>query len=104
MNSWQGTSGYYNPGSSGYVQCNSFGYSTTCNRVGYVAPSYTPGIRGGSVNRYYRYELDCKDGTFDRKGDRVQGIRRKGWMSVVEDPTALTVARKYCPIISSLPK
>ena len=104
MNSWQGTSGYYNPGSSGYVQCNSFGYSTTCNRVGYVAPSYTPGIRGGSVNRHYRYELDCKDGSFDRKGDRVQGIRRKGWMSVVEDSTALTVARKYCPIISSLPK
>ena len=103
-NSWQGTNGYYNPGNSGYVQCNSYGYSTTCNRVGYVAPSYTPGTSGGSSNRHYRYELDCKDGTFDRKGDRAQGIRKKGWMSVLEDPTALAVARKYCPVISSLPK
>ena len=103
-NSWHGTPGYYNPGSEGSVSCYSYGYSTTCNRVGYVAPSYTPGTRGGSSNRHYRYDLDCKDGTFDRKGDHAQGIRKKGWMSVLEDPTALAVARKYCPIISSLPK
>ena len=103
-NSWQGTNGNYNPGSQGYVQCNSIGYSTTCNRIGYVAPSYTPGRSGGSSNRHYRYELDCKDGTFDRKGDRARGIRKKGWMSVMEDPTALAVARKYCPMISTLPK
>ena len=103
-NSCHGTNATYNPGNDGYVQCNSYGYSTTCNRVGYVAPSYTPGTSGGSSNRNYRYELDCKDGTFDRKGDRARGIRKKGWMSVMEDPTALAVARKYCPIISSLPK
>merc|ERR1711939_271451 len=58
-NSWQGTAPSYNPGSQGYVSCNSYGYSTTCDRIGYIAPSYTPGRSGGSSNRHYRYELDC---------------------------------------------
>ena len=103
-NSWQGTSGNFNPGNDGYVSCTSYGSSTTCNRIGYVAPSYTPGTRGGSANKNYRYELDCRDMTFDRKGDRARGIRKKGWMSVSEDPTATAVAERYCPVISTLPR
>ena len=103
-NSWEGTSGSYNSGSQGTVSCTSYGNSTSCNRTGYVAPSYTPGTSGGSTNRSYRYELDCRDMTFDRKGDRAKGIRKRGWMPVYEDPTASAVAEKYCPMISTLPR
>ena len=103
-NSWQGTSGYYNPGSQGSVSCSTYGSYTSCNRIGYVAPSYSPGTVGGSANRNYVYELDCRDLTFDRKGDKARGIRKRGWMSVLEDPTANAVAQRYCPIIDSLPK
>lgn len=102
-NSWQGTDGYYNPGNPGYVSCTGYGGWTTCRRIGYVPPSYTPGTSGGAENRYFRYDLDCVDGTFDRKGDRLQGIRMRGWLSVTEDPVALMVARRYCPSIHSLP-
>ena len=59
------------------MQCNSFGYSATCNLVEYVAPSYTPGIMGGSVNRHNRYELDCKDGTFIGRVIECKGLEGK---------------------------
>ena len=35
---------------------------------------------------------------------RLDGFANKGWMNVGEDPTALAVANRYCPIIDSLPK
>ena len=104
LNQYQGTRGYYNPGSPGTVNCSSFGYTTSCYRSGYVAPSYTPATPGGIQNRDYLYELDCRDLTFDRKGDYAGGYANKGWMSVNNDPVAETVANKYCPIISKLPK
>ena len=108
-NVYSGSSGYYNPGSPGRQVCNTYvnphgdGGTTNCKTVGYVAPSYTPGTPGGTENRNFRYQLDCKDMTFDRKGD-FSGFGNKGWMGVQDDPTAQAVANKYCPIIDSLPK
>ena len=111
VNTYTGTSGYMNPGSPGSVRCTTspgFGaYSssyTTCSRSGYVAPTYVPGTPGGVQNRKYRYELDCQDMTYDRKGDYAGGVANKGWMSVDNDPTAQAVANKYCSRIHSLPR
>ena len=111
VNTYTGTSGYMTPGSPGSVRCTTspgFGaYSssyTTCSRSGYVAPTYVPGTPGGVQNRKYRYELDCQDMTFDRKGDYAGGVVNKGWMSVDNDPTAQAVANKYCSRIHSLPR
>tara|TARA_B100000674_G_scaffold96798_1_gene69469 strand:+ start:542 stop:1687 length:1146 start_codon:yes stop_codon:yes gene_type:complete len=111
VNTYTGTSGYMTPGSPGSVSCTTspgFGaYSssyTTCRRSGYVAPTYVPGTPGGVQNRKYRYELDCQDMTFDRKGDYAGGVANKGWMSVDNDPTAQAVANKYCSRIHSLPR
>lgn len=103
VNSWEGTEGSYIEGSPGSLECTSYGLTTSCDRVGYIAPKYISGSSGGVENRSYRYELDCRDMTFDRKGDKAKGVRKKGWMPVSEDPTANAVAEKYCPIISSLP-
>ncbi len=111
VNEYAGTSGYMLPGSPGSVSCNTYGgfgaYSssyTTCSRSGYVAPTYVPGTSGGVQNRKYRYELDCQDMTFDRKGDYAGGVANKGWMSVDNDPTAQAVANRYCSSIGSLPR
>ena len=111
VNEYAGTSGYMLPGSPGSVSCNTYGgygaYSstyTTCRRSGYVAPTYVPGTSGGVQNRKYRYELDCQDMTFDRKGDYAGGVANKGWMSVDNDPTAQAVANRYCSSIGSLPR
>ena len=111
VNTYTGTSGYMTPGSPGSVRCTTspgFGaYSssyTTCSRSGYVAPTYVPGTPGGVQNRKCRYELDCQDMTFDRKGDYAGGVVNKGWMSVDNDPTAQAVANKYCSRIHSLPR
>lgn len=41
--------------------------------------------------------------TFDRKGD-FSGWGNKGWLNVSEDPTAETVAERYCPVIDTLDK
>jgi tetratricopeptide (TPR) repeat protein len=110
-NAYDGTRGYYNAGSPGRQVCqtyiNPMGYGgrTNCSTEGYVAPSYRPGTSGGVQAESFRYELDCKDMTFDRKGDLRDGSGwRKGWMNVSADPTAQAVANKYCGIIGSLPK
>ena len=71
--------------------------------MGYVAPRYNPGTHGGVERRSFRYQLDCKDLTFDSKGD-FDGFGNKGWMNVSEDPTAMAVADRYCPTIDSVPK
>ena len=109
LNAYSGTPASYNPGSPGRRVCdttmsfNGLTKTTSCRNVGYVAPSYTPGRPGGVERRSFSYQLDCKDRTFDRKGD-FDGFGNKGWMNVGEDPTALAVANRYCPIIDSLPK
>lgn len=113
VNQYDGTPGYYNPGSPGRQVCSTYGSTygtygygatTSCNTVGYVAPSYSPGTSAGVHHRNYRYELDCRDMTFDRKGDLARGMAMKGWMHVRNDPTAQDVANRYCPIIDSLPR
>ena len=127
-NEYAGTGGSYNPGSSGREVCStnsgmsptltlnqgagrrySYNYArsshTNCRTEGYEAPSYKPGTSGGIQAQSFRYELDCKDMTFDRKGDMLDANgAMKGWMNVSADPTAQAVANKYCRIISSLPK
>ena len=99
VNTYEGTSGSYSPGSPGYTSC----VGGVCRQIGYVAPRYTPGSPGGTQERNFIYELDCVDMTFDRKGDKAGGIYNRGWMPVASDPTASEVARIYCPQIGSIP-
>lgn len=108
VNDYSGTPGYYNSGSSGVINCNtnSFGSTATtyCNRTGYIAPSYTPGTQGGTQKRWFEYQLDCRDLTYNRKGDISAGAFKKGWQDIYYDKTARAVAQKYCPKINSLPR
>ena len=109
LNDYTGTPASYNPGLPGRKVCNTIisyngkSKTTTCQRIGYIPPSYNPGTPGGVERRSFRYQLDCKDKTFDRKGD-FSGFGNKGWMNVSSDPTAQAVANRYCPHIDSLPK
>ena len=108
LNAYVGTPARWNPGQPGTKQCNTiYGFNnsktTTCRNVGYVPPSYTPATPGGVERRSFRYLLDCEDRTFDRQGD-FSGFGNKGWLTVDDDPTALAVADRYCPIINSLPR
>ena len=80
-NSWYGPALSCNPGSQVYVSCKSYGYSITCDRIWYIAPSCAPGRSGGPLNRHHDYVLDCKDCTFDRKVGRARAICKEGWMS-----------------------
>ena len=64
-----------------------------------VQPRHPRGVE----RRSFRYQLDCKDLTFGRKGD-FDGFGNKGWMWVDSDPTAKAVADGYCSAIESLPK
>ena len=101
---YSASSGTFLPGSPGTTSCNTFGSYTSCIPTGGVAPSYIPGQAGGIQKRQYIYHLDCKDLTFDRKGDLANaGGRKHGWMDVYYDPTARAVASKYCGIIETLP-
>ena len=63
-------------------------------------------IPGGVDRQYFKYTLDCKDKTFDRKGDRVNyaGGAMKGWMKTNNDPTAILAQVLYCDSINELPK
>ena len=109
LNEYDGSPGRWNPGQPGRRECktvygfNNTSKTTTCQQVGYVAPSFTPATPGGVERRSFRYQLDCKDMTFDRKGD-FSGWGNKGWMNVREDPTAQAVAERYCPVINTLDK
>ena len=84
--SFSGRTIYYDPGTSGYCSINKYGGSCT------------PGTPGGNRNENFRYQLDCRDRTFNRDGDEYN------WMGIREDPVAETVANKYCPIINTLKK
>ena len=81
---------------------NSYG-NVNCYKSGYVAPTYIPGTPGGVQRGWFEYELDCRDGTYNRKGDISQGIYKKGWQDIYYDPTAKAVAARYCRKITSLP-
>jgi len=72
----------------------------------------TTGVFGGKIlppigdihQREFTYHLDCKDGTFDRLGDKRAPIMFKpiGWKPLTDDPSAKVVFTKYCPKINSL--
>ena len=111
--------GEYIPGERGYIDCDwgssgslygdansvAGGYSSSGGCYGQDStPSIT--IPGGVDVGVFKYLLDCKDKTFDRKGDRisVSGAAMKGWQDVSSDSTATFVADVYCPLISTLPK
>ena len=99
---YKGTNGYTIPGTPPRTTC--FGtYTRQCTTTPGRPARFVPGQPGGTERKSFTYELDCQDRTFDRKGDKAGGGWKKGWESVDEDPTALAVANKYCPIISSLP-
>ncbi len=102
-NVYGGTDGYVLQG-YGNTWCNNYGGQTFCNSYG-SSGGYVPGKQGGTQISQFVYELDCIDMTFDRKGDlkNADGFKL-GWMKVYKDPTAMEVADKYCPKISSLPK
>jgi hypothetical protein len=102
---YTGTNGYMTQGTPDRTVCNTTGYSTSCRTIRGIKPSFVAGRPGGTERKAFIYELDCRDRTFDRKGDKAGGGfgQMKGWASVDKDPTALAVANKYCSIISTLP-
>lgn len=58
----------------------------------------------GSMRSFFRYQLDCRDRSFNRIGDtRVPGAVPKGWQPVENDPTALAVANAWCLRLQALP-
>lgn len=103
--SYEGTKGYMTQGTPDRQVCNRTAYSNYCYTVPGIKPRFVAGQPGGTERKSFTYELDCRDRTFDRKGDKAGGGfgQTKGWASVDQDPTALAVANKYCSIISTLP-
>lgn len=109
---YSGSSGFIIPGKEGFIDCR---YSGSGNILGWSAgggcygesgtqPIYVPGEAGGVQSGIFSYLLDCRDKTFDRKGDLQSASGgRKGWMDISEDPVAAYVADAYCPIIKTLP-
>ena len=98
-NEYEGTDGYYESNGKSYTECNE-GECTTF----WEPPTYREGTEGGIENRIFASELDCIDKTFNRIGDKTGTGGNKGWMNTTEDPVAKAVEKKYCPVISSLPK
>tara|TARA_B100001989_G_scaffold81112_1_gene56041 strand:- start:1655 stop:2707 length:1053 start_codon:yes stop_codon:yes gene_type:complete len=111
--------GGYIPEEPGYIDCDWGGsgssfYNEDSGRGSWSSGGYCYGEEGkdaivipdGVDKKFYKYNLDCLDLTFDRKGDRVnyQGGVMKGWMTIENDPTAFMAAKIYCPIIKNLPK
>ena len=103
----------------GYIDCEwggsgSSSYNKNSGSGSWSTDGYCYGKEGtpervipdGIEVRRFRYELDCVDGTFDRKGDKADYAdnSRKGWMGVMKDPTAFMAAKNYCPFIENLPK
>ena len=61
---------------------------------------FEPGLPAGREVKIFNYILDCQDGTFDRKGDKVnaKGYLMKGWLPIEEDLTAKAASHLYCNI------
>jgi hypothetical protein len=92
---WPAIPARLNQGNPGTVRCE----RNRCWRDGYVAPSLTGGMPAGSTRSFFTYHLDCQDRTFDRLGDvRIPRSVPKGWQPVTNDPTALAVANRFCPV------
>lgn len=98
---WAATPARLNPGHPGTLQCR----HGTCWLQGTIAPTLIGGTPAGSMRSFFRYQLDCRDRSFNRIGDtRVPGAVPKGWQPVENDPTALAVADAWCPRIQELPQ
>ena len=98
---WSATPAQLNPGQPGTLQCR----HGSCWLQGTIAPTLIGGTPAGSMRSFFRYELDCRDRSFNRIGDvRVPGAVPKGWQAVENDPTALAVAETWCPRIQELPQ
>lgn len=113
LNAYSGTPSTFVPGQPGYVDCsyggggNLLGWSSGGSCYGQTATESVviPGEPGGTQGGVFEYLLDCKDKTFDRKGDlsSASGMK-KGWMDISEDPVAAYVEYSYCPSIDILPR
>ena len=59
---------------------------------------FEPGLPAGREVKIFNYLLDCQDGTFDRKGDKInaKGYLMKGWLPIEEDLTAKAASRLFC--------
>ncbi len=96
-NTYEGTDGYYKSEGQSYTECEEGNCKTF-----WEPPTYIEGKEGGIENKSFVYELDCRDKTFNRIGDRTGTGMKKGWMETHEDPVAMAVEQKYCPVIDSL--
>ena len=98
---WPATPARLSPGHPGTLQCR----QGSCWLQGTIAPTLTGGTPAGSMRSFFRYQLDCRDRSFNRIGDtRVPGAVPKGWQPVENDPTALAVANAWCPRLQALPQ
>ena len=97
-NEYEGTDGYYESEGQSYTHCDKDNCTTF-----WEPPTYIEGTEGGMENKNFVYELDCRDKTFNRLGDRTGTGLKKGWMETIEDPVAIAVEKKYCNVINSLP-
>ena len=97
-NEYEGTDGYYESEGQSYTECEDDNCTTF-----WEPPTYIEGEESGTENKTFVYELDCRDKTFNRIGDRTGTGMKKGWMETLEDPVAMAVEKKYCPVIDSLP-
>ena len=97
-NEYEGTDGYYESEGQSYTECEDDNCTTF-----WEPPKYIEGEESGIENKTFVYELDCRDKTFNRIGDRTGTGMKKGWMETLEDPVAMAVEKKYCPVIDSLP-
>lgn len=97
-NEYEGTAGYYESEGQSYTECEDDNCTTF-----WEPPTYIEGEESGIENKTFVYELDCREKTFNRIGDRTGTGMKKGWMETLEDPVAMAVEKKYCPVIDSLP-
>ena len=97
-NEYEGTAGYHESEGQSYTECEDDNCTTF-----WEPPTYIEGEESGIENKTFVYELDCRDKTFNRIGDRTGTGMKKGWMETLEDPVAMAVEKKYCPVIDSLP-
>ena len=97
-NEYEGTDGYYESEGQSYTECEDDNCTTF-----WKPPTYIEGEESGIENKTFVYELDCRDKTFNRIGDRTGTGMKKGWMETLEDPVAMAVEKKYCSVIDSLP-
>ena len=107
--SWGGSGGFYGNNDfivGGYGQGGGYSGGGDCYGEEGTDPIKVEGKAGGVEAEVYDYLLDCKDKTFDRKGDIADADRvfKKGWMKTNTEYNAKFVEETYCPMIKILPK